>query len=519
MNRISKDIEDIERLEEIVEEVAHHGFNILIKKLDLESHLHFHYRVMSSDVNGPEEFRELLEELGTVFIKLGQILAERPDLVPENYRKELEKLEYDVEKIDYSRIEEIIEEEIGLEKFDSIDEEPLASASIAQVHRAKYNGEDVVLKVRKPGIKEVVERDLDILEKCADYGGKHIGKMKSMSVLKFVKEFSGWTRQELDFEREAENAKLFKENTADDEKIKVPEVYGEVSTKKVLTLEYVEGVKCTDLEKLEELDIDTEEIAATAVRAGMKQSIRDGFYHADPHPSNFLITEEGELVYLDFGMMGSISQDQSRKLGLMLLYLIRENSSDIVDVMEDLGTVSNDYNRAGVEQVVEQKTRVLSNSSLKQVSVTKEMFDLFVKASENGLQMPSSLTLMGKSLVTTEGIGLTICPDFRITDEYEETAEDLLKQQNSPEDIAKDFSIDLIKNKDLIAKLPSKINRALKTEQKQPVKVIQEDNSNDHIMPAALLIGATVLFYQVLPAEQMAVIGALEMLAAVYLLR
>lgn len=518
MRRVSREIEDLERFKQIAETVAHHGFNVFLEKLELTGHVHFHHRVLGSEKQGPEEFREMLEDLGTVFIKLGQILAERPDLMPENYRRELEKLEHDVNHVEFREIEEILEEDLGTDQFDYIEEEPLASASIAQVHRATYKGEDVVIKVRKPGIKERVEEDLRILEYLTKKGEKHLSRMKSMSVLKFVQEFSDWTRQELNLNREAENAKLFRNNIADDEHVKVPEVYEDVSSSRVLTLEYVDGVKCTEEEKLKQINIERKEIAEQALEAGIKQAIRDGFFHADPHPSNFLITEDSQIVYLDFGMMGSISQDQSRKLGLMLLYLLRDNSEGIMDIMEDLGSVSDSYNREAIRTEVERKIRLLRNSTLEETSITRQIFDLFVTASDNGLHMPSSLTLMGKSLVTMEGIGMTIYPDFRIKEEYEQTVEELLKDQNSPKDMAEDLSIDLIKNRDLITELPSKINKALEPQQNQPVKVIQND-SNDHIVPAALLIGSTLLFYQILPKEQMAIVAGLELAAAAYLLR
>lgn len=518
MRRFSQEIEELERFKQITETVAHHGFNVFLRKLELSGHVHFHHRVLGSETQGPEEFREMLEDLGTVFIKMGQILAERPDIVPENYRSELERLEHDVNQVEYSEIEEILEEELDTDEFDSIDKEPLASASIAQVHRAVYKGEEVVVKVRKPGIKERVEEDLRILEYLTQKGEQHLSKMKSMSILKFVKEFSDWTRQELDFTREAENAKLFRENLTDDEHVRVPEVYEDLSTERVITLEYIDGVKCTEEDKLKQMDIKRKEIAEDALKAGMTQAIRDGFFHADPHPSNFLITEDSEIAYLDFGMMGSISQEQSRELGLMLLYLLQDNSDGIMDIMENLGATSGDYNREVIQTEVNRKIRLLRNSTLEDTSVTRQMFELFVTASDNGLQMPSSLTLMGKSLVTTEGIGMTIYPDFRIKDEYQDIVKDLLKKQNSPKEIAEDLSIDLIKNKDLLSNLPSKINKALEPRQQQPVKVVQED-SNDHIVPAALLIASTLLFYQILPQKQMAIVAGLQLLAAAYLLR
>lgn len=280
-------------------------------------------------------------------------------------------------------------------------------------------------------------------------------------------------------------------------------------------MEYVEGVKCTEKDKLEEMDINAEEIAETALRAGIKQSILDGFFHADPHPSNFLLTDDSEIIYLDFGMMGKVSQKTGEKLGLLLIYLIREDIESILDCLETLGTKTEDYDREKVEDIVEEKVLILKNTSLKQTSITKEMFDLFVKISDYGLRMPSNLALLGKNLVTMEGIALTIYPDFRIQDSYEDIVKDALKQKNSPKELAEDLSVDMIKNKELLTKLPSKINEKITSENETKIQIQNSENSN--IMSSALIISSGLVFAASPLYPPLLLIGATEFALGLYL--
>ena len=489
-------IEDIKRFDQVLKILVENEMGFLIEKTGLSDQLPFteRIRIKKHERPGPERLRETLEELGSIYIKFGQILAQRPDLIPRRYCEELERLEDDVPAFEWSEAEKIIEEEIGLENFENIEEDPIAAASIAQVHKATLeNGEEVVIKVKRPGIDEKVEQDLKILEFFTQQSEKHSRIAKNSDALKFVSQFSSWTREELDLEREGLNAQIFRENLKDEDNLKVPKVYPELNTEKVLVMEYVEGVKCTNTEKLKEMDIDAEEIAETAVRAGVKQSIIDGFFHADPHPSNFLLTEDSRIIYMDFGMMGKVSQETGEKLGLLLVYLIREDIDSIIDCLEDLGTTKPDYSRESVEEIVKEKVLILKNTSLKQTSITKEMFDLFVQISDEGLQMPSNLALLGKNLVTMEGIALTIYPDFRIQDSYEDVVKETLKEKNSPDKLAEDFTIDLIKNKELFTKLPTKLNNKLDSADDREINITQE-SQNIETLPAGLIVSSGLSF-------------------------
>ncbi|MFO7794128.1 MAG: AarF/UbiB family protein [Candidatus Nanohaloarchaea archaeon] len=493
---IRKKIGNLKRFDRVLKILLENEMGFLIEKTGLSDQLPFTERlkIKKHEKPGPERLRETLEELGSIYVKFGQILAQRPDLIPRRYCEELGKLEDHVPSFKWKEAEKIIEEEIGLNHFENIDEDPIAAASIAQVHKATLeNGEEVVIKVKRPCIDEKVEQDLKILEFFTKQAEKHSKIAKRSDALEFVNQFSSWTREELDLEREGLNAQIFKENLKEEENLKAPKIYPELNTEKVLVMEYVKGVKCTNTEKLKEMDIDAEEIAETAVRAGIKQSIIDGFFHADPHPSNFLLTEDSKIIYMDFGMMGKVSHENGEKLGLLLVYLIREDIDSIIDCLEDLGTIKSEYNREGVEEIVKEKVLILKNTSLKQTSITKEMFDLFVQISDEGLQMPSNMALLGKNLVTMEGIALTIYPDFRIQNSYEDVVKETLKKKNSPDKLAEDFTIDLIKNKELFTKLPTKLNNKLDSNEDREINITQ-DSKNIETLPAGLIISSGLIF-------------------------
>jgi ubiquinone biosynthesis protein len=492
-----KELKNLERFEEILRIIVRNGAGQLLTETKLVKHLPLSHRLKARRQSqpGPEVLRETLEELGTTFIKFGQVLAERPDMVPRRYTEELSKLQDHAPEFDNQEAHRIIEQEIGEERFQSIDEDPIASASIAQVYRATLSsGEEVVIKVRRPGIKERVETDLEIIDYLARKAEKHSERLSEMHIHDFTKEFSNWTRDEMNFKREAANAQTFRKNMEDQENIVVPETYPELNTEKVIVLEYIDGVKCTNTEKLDEWNIDRKKIAQTAVEAGIKQTMQDGFFHADPHPSNFLMTKEGKVAYLDFGMMGQIDQDTSEKLGIMLLYLMKGDIDGIVESLEKIGRKTDEYDREAVKQEVNQKVMKIRNTTLEQNSITKEMFNLFVEISKHGIYMPSSLTLLGKNLITLEGIGLTIYPDFQIQDQYEDAIKEALVQENSPEDIGENFAIDLINNKEIITRLPSKINSILENEEeKNETQEISIKKQSVNLLPSVLILSSTVL--------------------------
>ncbi len=523
---VERGIEDLKRIREILKVLAEHGFGLVLDRLNLRSHLPFRKRAQidSDAMPPPERLRHTFEELGPTFIKFGQILAQRPDIVPAEYIEELEKLEDAVPPFPGDEAKAIVEEDLGPvdEVFTSFDEEPLAAASIAQVHRATLpGGEDVVVKIRRPGIKEQVRKDLDILKFMAKQGENHVTKLRAIKAHSAVREFAEWTQDELDLRKEAKNAQLLQDNLADEERVKVPDVYHDLTTERVLVMEYVDGVKSNDTGALQELDIDAEEVAKTAVRAGLKQTVRDGFFHADPHPSNFLISDDGKLIYLDFGMVGKISLTTRRNLGLLLLHAANEEIDAAVDVVRRMATLEDDADLEGLKQDIEESILAIRNTSLQEQSISRGLFDIAINAAQRGVHMPSSMVILAKSMFTMEGIGLTLYPEFEMTEEFERVTERLLWQMNSPKKLLRTFMIDLVQNRDLFARMPSQISRVvdgLSSTDRTVVEVDSDGIDTKSILAGALILSSGLLLVQSLPQEQMLLIGLAELAVALFLL-
>ena len=498
MNRLEQEVEDLERFREITKKLAEEGFGFLLDKINLWQHVPVAKRIRHSRETqpGPERLRETIEDLGPTFIKFGQIMAERPDIVPKKYADELKKLQDDVPAFDSSTAMQIVDEEVGLDSFTNVEKKPMAAASIAQVHRATLEtGEDVVLKIRRPGIKAEIKEDLDILKFLSHKAEKHFSSMRQAKLLKLVTEFGRWTTDELDLKRELENAEIFRKNLEEYDNLQVPKTWPELSTERVMTMEYIEGVKPTEIESLEEYDIEPEELAEITIEAGFKQVARDGFFHADPHPSNFKLQKDGTIYYLDFGMIGEVPKDLRDKLTLMFIYAMREEAGEMVRTMKDIGYVEDDVKLERIEEEAGDKLLRIKNSSISDISITKEFLDLIIFAGQNGLHMPITLSLVGKNLTTMEGIGMEIYPDFKPNDKYNDLGIQILKDNNDPEDLSEEIMLDLLENKEELTHPASFVKDNIQkmggNKSSIPGKI--QPSIDIELLPAALIISSTAL--------------------------
>ncbi|MFB6159243.1 MAG: ABC1 kinase family protein [Candidatus Nanohalobium sp.] len=522
MNHLKGDIKKVERLEEVVGILFRQQLGYIIEKLDLDSRLPIHKRLRAKRHSkpAPERLRETFEELGTVFIKFGQILSERPDLIPEEYCDELSKLQNSVQGFHPDEAKKIVDEEVGLENFDRFKEKPLAAASIAQVHKARLeDGREVVVKIRRPGIREEVERDLDILLYLAKKADKHIDLGENF-IYNEVKEFAEWTREELDFKNERRNIEEFRENMRDEENVRVPEPYGKYCTDKVLTMEYVDAVKCDNVENIQAMEVDEEEVARTGIRSVLKQILRDGLLHADPHPSNFMVDNDGNLVFLDFGMMTRITEKTQRELGMMMLQISNEDIDGVMETIERLSRVEDDADLDTLQEEVQTQILKMRNTTIQEQSVSKVIIKTSMKAAQCGVYLPTRITLIGKGFLTMEGIGLKIYPEFKPQESYREQVEKLLIEQNNPQTMMKNLALNLIQNQDVITKLPEKINHNLETgisgEHRHEVKV---DSTKTPLIPILLIGSSTLLITGSVISRELLYIGLAELAIGLYLYR
>lgn len=384
----------------------------------------------------PAHLRLALEELGTTFIKLGQILSTRADLLPPEYLAELTKLQDSAPPVPFEAIKETLVSELGqpIENvFAEFDTQPLAAASIGQAHAARLpDGTEVVVKVRRPGVVETVNEDLDILKELAATASRHLEFADRYDLVGLVEEFSQTLRAELDYIREGHSAERFAENFAGDPGIHVPRVFWEATTSRVLTLERIRGVKINDLKRLEEQGIDRRWLARYATNVVLKMVCEDGFFHADPHPGNFFIEQTGAIGLIDFGMVGILDERTQDLLADLLIAINHQDADRLVDVFLDLGVTRTRIDRAFVRRDIEHLLSAYWGLPLGELKVTALLNDVFSVMRQHHLHLPSNLALLLKTVIMIEGLGVNLDPNFQLTKSLTAYTQRLVLRQFSP---------------------------------------------------------------------------------------
>ena len=360
---------------------------------------------------GAEELRRALEELGTTYVKLGQLLSSRPELMPDVYIEELARLTDDAPPLPFSDVEPVIAQDIGLDVFARIDPEPLASASIAQVHRALMrDGRDVVVKVRRPGIEDQVAVDLDLLRSTAAMLERRSETARAVQARALAEELEVHLRGELNLLEEAHNAELIAGLAADVEDIVVPAVIRPHVSERVLVLERIEGEKITPEHGLSEERATA--LAETFFSFYVRQVTLEGFYHADPHRGNVLLTPDGRLALLDFGLLGRVDDDTRRSLGMLLLAVAQNRADDVADQIISLSLTPLDADEPGFIHELRRKLPRYHWRALSDIRAGEALADLQRIAIVHGIRLPTSFALVGKTLAQADEIARTLDPQL-----------------------------------------------------------------------------------------------------------
>jgi len=421
--RLNQTYRNIKRYRQIVAVFMKHGFGDIVERLKLELNIRLkkeiRKKVISEEVvytNRPERMRRAFEELGGTFVKLGQMLSVRPDLVPQNFVKEFMKLQDTVKPFPFEKAMVQIESELDSkldELFDYFDNVPLASASIAQVHKAiTKDGDIVAVKVQRPNIHNVIETDINILLDLAKLLEKRIPESRLYNPVGIVNEFAKTIRQELDFVREARNMDKFKRNFEKDETIYVPNVYWDLTTSEVLTMEYIDGIKLKNLERIEKAGLDKKTIAINGAKAILKQVFEYGFFHADPHPGNIFVLENNVIVPIDYGMMGRLDDELQEMLGRILVGIIEQDADGIIKAFRKLNLIDDDINTRALKLDLIDFIDQYYPMPLSQLEIEKIMDQLFTTLSRHRINLPVDFTMMGRALAIEEGVGQMLYPDF-----------------------------------------------------------------------------------------------------------
>ena len=384
----------------------------------------------------PTHLRLALEELGTTFIKLGQILSTRADLLPPEYLAELTKLQDSAPPVPSEAIKATLVSELGqpIENvFAEFDTNPLAAASIGQAHAATLpDGTEVVVKIRRPGVVESVNEDLEILKELAATASRHLEFADRYDLPGLVEEFSQTLRAELDYIREGHSAERFAENFAGDPGIHVPRVIWDATTSRVLTLERIRGIKINDLESLDKQGTDRRWLAQYATNVVLKMVCEDGFFHADPHPGNFFIEQNGTIGLIDFGMVGVLDERTQELLADLLIAINHQDADRLVDIFLDLGVARKRVDRALVRRDIERLLSTYWGLPLGELKVTALLDDVFSIMRQHQMHLPSNLALLLKTVIMIEGLGVNLDPEFRLTKSLTPYTERLVLRQYSP---------------------------------------------------------------------------------------
>jgi len=432
----------IARYREVANILIKHGFGFLFDRFSLQKIMGIWKPVgWERGVEGsgsPQRLRCALEELGPTYVKLGQLLSIRPDLLGPDYITELEKLQNEVSAFSYDEVLEVCRESgLFLERdFKSVNPIPLAAASIAQVHVAVLNnGVKVVLKVQRPGIEKIIDTDLMILADMGRLLERRTSWGKLYQLSKIVDELGGALRNELNFEQEARNADLFRTNYQHDRNVQIPRVYWEYSSQRVLTLEYLDGIKISDFAGLKKAHYSTSQIAKNLLEALFKQIYEEGFFHADPHPGNIAISSSQQIIFYDFGQVGVIDEVLKEHCIDLLLGMVRYDVNGVTRALLSIGISSQYVNREELRRDVAKLEQKYYGLPLAQIRLGVALAELLELSTRYQVRIPAELSLLVKMLMTIESIISQLDPQLSIVDIAEPYGRRVMLKRYSPSHI------------------------------------------------------------------------------------
>jgi len=517
--QINRTYQHIRRYQQIIRVLVKYGFDDILERIRLDYYLRLKRKLLPGTI--PKEIiqtpraqriRMAFEELGPTFIKLGQILSVRPDLIPPDYAEEFTKLLDDVPSFPFKTAVKLIESELKqpVEKlYKEINSTPLSAASIAQVHQAvTHDGKHVVIKIQRPGIRRLIDQDIAILYDLARMTERYIEESHLYNPVAIVDEFARTIRNECDFIREGRNIDRFRKYFEGDETIYLPRVYWSLTTERVLTMEFIKGTKLTQLDKIKLTPEQRKIVANNGARAILKEIFEFGFFHADPHPANIFLLDDLTIAPIDFGIVGTLDETVRDYLGLLLRGIAEKDVDKVIRAFFNMGYLDYDLDVKGLRRDLYDFLEQYYGLPLKEIRLNRVLGELFEIIRRYHIRIPADLSLMVKALVLENSLGQKLYPDFDIFELAQPYARKLIMQKYRPGRQLAELSRFSEESFDFLKELPMELRTILQRAKKGDLsfrmehhgleRFIQEmDRSSNRIafslIIAALIIGSSLI--------------------------
>lgn len=511
INKLGKRYKNIKRYREIWSVLSKYGFSILADKMKIEGSIKGFILKKSTKLSEKytraQRVRMAIEELGPTFIKLGQILSTRYDILPEDIVNELKYLQDRVNEFELSTAKQIFASETKQnieEVFCNFEEKPLAAASIGQVYRAKLkSGERVVVKIQRPNLKDIIDRDIDILYNVAKLIDEHFNKQGPVHAVDIVKEFAYFIYKEIDYTYEGQNCQSFFEIFKDDKRVLVPKVYWDYTTKRILVMEEIKGVKVSNIPEINRRNWDKEKIADIGANVFLEQIFLHGFFHGDPHPGNILIVNQNKISFIDFGIVGYIDK---YILNFIIALLKAGQDKDVDRIVESLfkiNALTKETDEIDLRKDLYYILNYYFNVPINRLNFGEAFNEILMTAYKHKLKVPPQLILLMKSIITLEGTAKELNPQFSLSEISKEIIKKVTIKRLNPKKIvdeALEYSIDSFDN---LKEIPRQVNNILNKIEKNQIKITMkqeglkrlenEINSMTNKISLSLLVSALIV--------------------------
>ena len=460
---ISLKPQHLKRYHQIAWLLAKYGRSDLVKDVGLEEALTAEERLPPKQLAKADELATDLEKLGPTFVKLGQLLSTRPELLPRPYLDALSRLQDEVEPFGFGKVEKIVTTELGIRMsraFSDFEATPMASASLGQVHLARlHDGRQVAVKVQRPNIREQMVEDLYALEDIASFLDNHTELGKRYEFARMLEELRKNLMRELDYRQEAHNLTTFREQLKTFPHLIVPSSIADYCTSRVLTMQYVPGTKITKMSPLVRMEFDGEALAEELFRAYLKQILVEGFFHADPHPGNVFLTPDHRIALLDLGMVGHIMPRLQEDLLQLLVAISEGRGEDVSQIAIKIGEPQREFNQADFIRRISEIVGQQKSATVEQMQVGRLVLEVTKCAADCQIRVPPELTMLGKTLLNLDQVGRALAPQFDPNASIRSNAAEILRQRVIKTLSPGNLLGGVLEMKDLIQRLPARLNR------------------------------------------------------------